>query len=830
MTIVSALTTTNWFPIGPAPIDAPNVGLGFAAGRIEAAAPDPSNNAVMYVGANNGGVWKTGVWNNDPPTWLSLGDDQRSLNFAGYHPLRVHPAQASLVLGVVCGPGAGLLKSTNGGLGWQLLGNWLFEGAAIGSLAVHPTNTNVIYLSVWYGGPGGGVYKSTDGGQNWTATTAGINGLFTDVVIARWDAQTLFAGVVGGANPGVYKTTNGGGSWSLLSGIPAAGFSVANTGASAIRLESGSKTGMLYVAYLSLDAAMNPAIHRVRTSNGGSSWTALNATGGSLESRSWHLLLGVDPTNDKHVFANDAYSIWESKDSGGTWTRADQTPKLTIGDDWVNIAFDPKGRVVVTADRDVYRYDPKAKTWQSKEGNLQVTLFYDVTPDPSDPDVVYGVAQDHPFAMKFTGSDEWAYMEGGGSETGKVLVDPTDTSRIYVSNPLDPATFVARSTNAGQTWKVIRTANDFQAQDYNLAYSTQRSFAIDPSNLKRLLIGTTKVWQTKNATAASPTWSAISGILGGAAVSQQYITALAIAPSDPKTVYAATSDGHVSATANGGTSWQKRDTGLFGMGAGKIVDIRVHPSNPKKAVAVGNAQGSVWYLDKVGSTLQWTNIAGNLPTYLRVLTILADWKFATPALYIGTTRGVYHSVDLGMTWSHVRARHAEHRRERPRVRGRPRARRLDDRSRSVGDPDPGDVHPRHRPRRPPAGARRARRPGRGGGDHARSRQRRTRSVLTAVTDAEGRFEFPAVPPGTYTVRRTVPPGWIPAGDEVDRISVHGERLELEFRYRFDRELARSLAPYQAVGDLVVLPGREPTAPLGAIGEFEKPRRVNRPRK
>ena len=176
MTIVSALTTTNWFPIGPAPIDAPNVGLGFAAGRIEAAAPDPSNNAVMYVGANNGGVWKTGVWNNDPPTWLSLGDDQRSLNFAGYHPLRVHPAQASLVLGVVCGPGAGLLKSTNGGLGWQLLGNGLFEGAAIGSLAVHPTNTNVIYLSVWYGGPGGGVYKSTDGGQNWTTTTAGING------------------------------------------------------------------------------------------------------------------------------------------------------------------------------------------------------------------------------------------------------------------------------------------------------------------------------------------------------------------------------------------------------------------------------------------------------------------------------------------------------------------------------------------------------------------------------------------------------------------------------------------------------------------------------
>lgn len=824
MTLFSSLTTTNWFPIGPAPIDAPNVGLGFAAGRIEAAAPHPSNPDVMYVGANNGGVWKTGVWNNDPPTWLSLSDDQRSLNFAGYHPLRVHPAQSSLVLGVVCGAGAGLLKSTNGGLGWQLLGNALFEGAAIGSLAVHPTNTNVIYLSVWYGGPGGGVYKSSDGGQNWSSTTAGIGGAFTDVVMARWDAQTLFAGVVGGATPGVYKTTNGGGSWKLLSGIPAAGYSLGN---GAIRLESGSKTGVLYVAYLSLDAAMNLQIHRVRTSNGGSSWTPLNATGGSLENRSWHLLLGVDPTNDKHVFANDAYSVWESVDSGSTWSRADQTPKLTIGDDWVNIAFDPKGRVVMTADRDVYRYEPKSKTWHSKEGNLQVTLFYDVTLDPSNLEIVYGVAQDHPFPMKYTGSDEWAYMEGAGGETGKVLVDPSDTSRIYVSNPLDPATFVSRSTDEGQTWKVIRVANDFVASDYNLAYSAQRAFAIDPSNPKRLLIGTTKVWQTKNATVASPTWSAISGILGGATVSQQYITALAIAPSDPKTVYAATSDGHISATSNGGTSWPKRDTGLFGLGAGSIVDIRIHPTNPKKAVAVGSGQGSVWYLDKVGASLKWTNIAGNLPTYLRFGTIFADWQFATPALYVGTTRGIYHSVDLGLTWStfgldmpNTIVSDLQSVLDNVLVAstiGRGAWAILTKPTFIIGTVHDGILPGHVGPGDPVEGAVITLDPGNG----------LRRGVLTAVTDAEGRFELPLVPPGTYTVHRAVPPGWIPAGDAVDRISVHGERLELEFRYRFDPELARSLAPYRAVGDLVTLPGREPTAPLGAVGEFDKPRRVRR---
>jgi photosystem II stability/assembly factor-like uncharacterized protein len=145
----------------------------------------------------------------------------------------------------------------------------------------------------------------------------------------------------------------------------------------------------------------NTVVQRFKTTDGGKTWKKLAATPGSPETRSWHLLLGVDPANDKHVFANDAYALYESTDGGKTWTQAE-----SIGDDWVNIAFESKGNVVVTADRDVYRYDPKAKTWQSKEGNLQVTLFYDIALDPTDPDIVYGVAQDHPLAMKFGGTIE----------------------------------------------------------------------------------------------------------------------------------------------------------------------------------------------------------------------------------------------------------------------------------------------------------------------------------------------------------------------------------------------------------------------------------------
>jgi hypothetical protein len=245
------LSPTKWTAIGPAPVDTPNVSLGFSAGRIEAAAPDPGNIDTMYVGASGGGVWKTGVWNNPSPVWLVTSDEQPSINFGGYHPLVVHPAHNETVFGVVSGPGAGVLKSTNFGLSWQLLGNNTFEGAGLGSIAVHPTDVNTLYVSVWSGGNFcvAGVYKSTDGGASWNNTTTFHDGFVSDVIIARYDPQMLLAGMIPGYNgagtgtSGVYNSPDGGMTWHLNSGngLPTNLFV-----GGAIRLESASQGGHAY--------------------------------------------------------------------------------------------------------------------------------------------------------------------------------------------------------------------------------------------------------------------------------------------------------------------------------------------------------------------------------------------------------------------------------------------------------------------------------------------------------------------------------------------------------------------------------------------------------
>lgn len=645
------LSDTKWTAIGPAPTDTPTVGLGFSAGRIEVAAPDPTNADVMYVGANGGGVWKTGVWNNPSPVWLSLTDDQPSLNFAGYHSLVVHPANKNLILGAVSGPGAGILKSTNAGLGWALLANSIFEGALLGSIAVHPTNTQILYVSVWFGGAfaAPGVYKSVNGGASWQPMTSSFHkGPVSDVIVAKFNSQHLYAGFLPGSDnawantAGVYISPDAGMTWQVMPQLPT-GFFLGDT----VRLESSSSTGTLYAALFFVDVNGNKAMKRYRTANGGQTWTALASTPGPLESRSWHVVLAVDPKRADHIFANDAYKLFESIDGGQTWAQAGQQ----IGDDWVNVTFDANNSAVVTADRSVYTYEPKAKTWTRREGNLQVTQFYDVTLFPVNLDKAYGVAQDHVCPMRFSGNVLWNDMSGSGSEYGRVLAHPTNANVLYASNPLAPADLVRRSTNGGANWTTILTNNAFQANDWVLAPTVQKSFAMDPQDPKRLLIGLTQVFETQDATAANPTWSPISMVLSPAAdISGQYITALAIAPSNSKTVYAATADGHVWTTTNGGQTWKANDTGLVGMNAGRVIDLRIDPANAKRVFAVssGGAGSNIWFLDP--ATAKWKSICGNMPTNLRMGCICADWKTKT-VLYCGTERGVYQSKDLGAQWT-----------------------------------------------------------------------------------------------------------------------------------------------------------------------------------
>ncbi|OGC43539.1 hypothetical protein A2Y85_01930 [candidate division WOR-3 bacterium RBG_13_43_14] len=156
-------------------------------------------------------------------------------------------------------------KSTNGGASWtQMTTGVPTTGYYVYSMAVHPTNTNIVYMGTYTAG----IYRSTDAGNSWTqvsthyynygmttsaadpnitysggysdvykTTDAGATWFSVSIGLAGYYYYALYASqqnasrVYAGNNRGVYKTINGGTSWlnstNNLNMGPIAGFSTA---------------------------------------------------------------------------------------------------------------------------------------------------------------------------------------------------------------------------------------------------------------------------------------------------------------------------------------------------------------------------------------------------------------------------------------------------------------------------------------------------------------------------------------------------------------------------------------------------------------------------
>jgi photosystem II stability/assembly factor-like uncharacterized protein len=642
------INSKSWTPIGPAPVaSSPLFNGPVVAGRIDVAVPDPNDPNVMYVGADGGGIWKTTDWLDPSPLWTPLTDNQPSLNFnnLAYQALAVYPSFPTLLYAAVSGPGGGILKSYDAGASWSLLGNGLFDRAYFGSLVINPNDPNMVYVTVRGGNTPGGVYQSTDGGQSWVNLTANLHaGLVTDLAMDPTNPAVLYAGLTlgRGATNGVYKTTDGGMTWTRLSnGLPASSGIL-----DSIRLAVAPSDPQ--TVYATVFTSPNDTPVRYKTTNGGASWSPLTPLPGGEENRYWHALLSVDPTDGRIVYANGDGPLFRSTDGGATWTQI-------YAEDPISVSFDGAGNVVLVGDRGIYSWAGPGTTFANKQGDLQVSQLYTLTLDPTNPTVAYGIAQDHFAYLKFSGYSVWNYLGGApgnpdnGGETGKVLVDPTNPNRIYAYDPNDCRSFILRSDDGGADWIEKGSGIPTGLCGFNLAYTAQKAFVMDPSNSARLLVGTTQVYQTTNA---GDSWTAISPVLSAG----HYITALAIAPSAPNVIFAATDDGRLFVTQNGGASWQEKDGGLPHDFADHVVDIEVDPLDPTHAFIVPgtfptNVLGNrhVWTTTDGGTS--WTDIGGGLPPTYFTNSLAVDWRFATPVLYVGTARGVYCSPDLGMTWS-----------------------------------------------------------------------------------------------------------------------------------------------------------------------------------
>ncbi len=643
------LSTTQWTSLGPAPV---NNGAGslLVCGRIEGVAPHPTIAGRLFVAGQNGGIWQT---NDGGTTWTPLTDSQPSLQFNGSHNLLFSPANADIIIGAVGSPRGGMLISQDGGATWQhqpIVG----PGDDPQGIVFDATNTQTLYCA----NGGNGFYKSTNLGTSWTNLNLPA-GYYADVLMMP--SGTLYTVLLGAADPsknGIHYSVDGGAHWkqSTSSALPSR---AALGGGSGGRLTGGThhyltfvgKTEYVYASFLTVNAKGNPiARHRFVTDDGGAQWTALAASPGPFEYRFWHHTIAAAPESPNIVVVDDAYALCVSYDYGQTWTQAGP------GWDWVNLAVGNDGNLYATADQGVMSINLETQQYASMVGDLAVTQFYTAALDASNWSNVYGVAQDIG-TLKSAGSTSWSGMPGG--EAGKVLVDPTSSSNIYVNNTTfasfpgstgDP--LVIRTQNGGQTWTTILDAVNagapatWLATGANYYTSTQRSFEMDPTEPKRLIVGTSEVLVTADATVSAPVWDTLGGgpVYVDSSGHTHLVQSLALGAEDPSIIYAATDDGSLWVW-NGATATSWTNTGFSGGGAG-VNDMRVDPADSTHVFAAAGSK--VWEL--AGGA--WHDRTGNFPNDLRANAIYVDWtRFSPPTLIVGTSCGVYASSDNGTTWN-----------------------------------------------------------------------------------------------------------------------------------------------------------------------------------
>ncbi|MBX6325596.1 MAG: hypothetical protein IRY93_06130, partial [Chthoniobacterales bacterium] len=190
LTNPNALSTTSFTPLGPQPERMTGCSGCYnyttTQGRVNTIAVDPTTtvngNIVAYLGSVGGGVWKTTNCCGPSTTWTVVTDDPL-VSTTAIDTITIDPTNHNVIYagtgdlnyGSFSMGSQGILKSTDGGATWVVLGASVFGPAyteppsqfpqynAVGKVRVDPNDSNKVVA-----GTKQGLYFSYDGGVTWT--------------------------------------------------------------------------------------------------------------------------------------------------------------------------------------------------------------------------------------------------------------------------------------------------------------------------------------------------------------------------------------------------------------------------------------------------------------------------------------------------------------------------------------------------------------------------------------------------------------------------------------------------------------------------------------
>lgn len=670
-----------WLPQGPAPNTLGQVeGITDreVTGAVKSVAAHPTNADVLFVGAVNGGIWRTGNATAASPTWVSqLGLDQSlSIGAIAFDP--TDATNQTLLAGTgrfssFNGRGndrTGVYRTADDGATWTLLtGGGTVAGLNISGVAPRGA-TLVISANTANNVANAGVWRSTDTGGTWTRVSGGMgtglpNGGAHDMAGDPSNNARLFTNA--GAN-GIYRSDDTGATWTKVS---TAAVDAALAGNGNVKISVGASNNV-YVATV-VGGRLNGLF---RSGDGGTTWAALDIPQTTENAGTFgihpgsqgttHLSIAADPTNanvvyiggDRQPHADEGTGLpvnfpnsINANDFSGRLYRVDaslaagaQAVHITHGNtsnassphaDSRDMAFDANGALIETDDGGVYRRTtPLLNTgdWFSVNGNLSVTELHDVAWD-SRSKIAIGGAQDTGVPEQgAAGNARWQSVTT--ADGGDVAVDDFGTpgqSTRYASNQ-NLGNFRRRVYDAGnqfisQTFPALTVVGGGAA----LTRSFKTPIALNGVTATRLIIGgANSVYESLDQGAT------ITEIGPGIVVNNSDRDPIAYgATGNADMLYVGSGTEVFIRSVAGGALTQSATY----PGAAAVCDIVMDPAAPLTSYVIDAT--TVFRTTDGGAT--WTNITGNLLALTpgNILSVTYSTSNADGSVVVGTANGAF---------------------------------------------------------------------------------------------------------------------------------------------------------------------------------------------
>jgi photosystem II stability/assembly factor-like uncharacterized protein len=668
------LTNLRWRSIGPA-----NMG-----GRVTDIVGLPGDPSTFYVGAADGGIFKT---TNSGTTFKALFQDQAVLSIGA---ISIAPSDPN-VLWVGTGEGDprnsasfgnGVYRSTDAGETWTHLG--LSDTERIKRIKIDPRDPDTAYVAAlghaWGPNEERGVFKTTDAGKTW------IKSLYidkdtgcSDIDIDPQNPRIIYAGMYtfrrrpwrfdsGGAGTALYRSMDSGATWKkLTTGLPRTpmdriGMAIARSNPQTVYMITETKTeGNLF-----------------RSDDRGETWRMVHNDPNINFRPFYYSDIRVDPNDPERVYSLGG-GLSVSADGGRTFGRIANG----VHGDHQALWIDPmnSNRVLSGSDGGYQLSFDKGQTFEIIN-NVVISQYYHIAFDLRQPYYVYGGLQDNgnwvgPSATLYREGirkDDWYTVSGGDG----FFVVPEITSPNIVYSDSQGGTISVTDTNSGNTRSIHPYPKEVGSSGnavagYKYRFNWNPPIVASPHDPKTVYYGGNVLFKTTNR---GHSWEVISPDLstndkskqqssGGPVVTDNtaaefHCTILTIAESmvKPGVIWVGTDDGNIQLTTDGGKSWKNTVSNIKGLPPSSwIPAIEASHFDPAAAyVAIDRHRDddfspAAFKTTDYGQT--WKAIKGNLPAKGYVHVVREDLKNKN-LLYAGTELGIFASWDGGSRWVSIR--------------------------------------------------------------------------------------------------------------------------------------------------------------------------------